>query len=156
MTSQVLTAQAVELLAFARLMRAQTILRRELENEVLTPRGLTFNDFEALLHLGRADDNRLRRIDLAELLLLSPSGVTRLLDGLVEAGLIENVSCSDDARVTWAKLTDEGIGTLDCVGADHTRVMRSLFQGSLEEDDVAQLSELLGKLPGVGEGSCSG
>ena len=108
MTSQVLTAQAVELLAFARLMRAQTILRRELENEVLTPRGLTFNDFEALLHLGRADDNRLRRIDLAELLLLSPSGVTRLLDGLVEAGLIENVSCSDDARVTWAKLTDEG------------------------------------------------
>ena len=156
MTSQVLTAQAVELLAFARLMRAQTILRRELENEVLTPRGLTFNDFEALLHLGRADDNRLRRIDLAELLLLSPSGVTRLLDGLVEAGLIENVSCADDARVTWAKLTDEGISTLDCVGADHTRVMRSLFQGSLAEDDVAQLSELLGRLPGVGEGSCSG
>jgi DNA-binding MarR family transcriptional regulator len=156
LTSQVLTAQAVELLAFARLMRAQTIMRRELENEVLTPRGLTFNDFEALLHLGRADDNRPRRVDLAELLLLSPSGVTRLLDGLVEAGLIENVSCADDARVTWAKLTDEGIGTLDCVGADHTRVMRSLFQGSLEEDDVAQLSELLGRLPGVGEGSCSG
>ena len=156
MTSQVLTAQAVELLAFARLMRAQTILRRALENEVLTPRGLTFNDFEALLHLGRADDNRLRRIDLAELLLLSPSGVTRLLDGLVEAGLIENVSCADDARVTWAKLTDEGINTLDCVGADHTRVMRSLFQGSLGEDDVAQLSELLGRLPGVGEGSCTG
>jgi DNA-binding MarR family transcriptional regulator len=156
LTSQVLTAQAVELLAFARLMRAQTIMRRELENEVLTPRGLTFNDFEALLHLGRADDNRLRRVDLAELLLLSPSGVTRLLDGLVEAGLIENVSCADDARVTWAKLTDEGVGTLDCVGADHTRVMRSLFQGSLAEDDVAQLSELLGRLPGVGEGSCSG
>jgi DNA-binding MarR family transcriptional regulator len=156
LTSQVLTAQAVELLAFARLMRAQTILRRELENEVLTPRGLTFNDFEALLHLGRADDNRLRRVDLAELLMLSPSGVTRLLDGLVDAGLIENVHCSDDARVTWAKLTEEGTGTLECVGADHTRVMRSLFQGSLEEDDVAQLSELLGKLPGVGEGSCSG
>jgi DNA-binding MarR family transcriptional regulator len=156
LTSQVLTAQAVELLAFARLMRAQTIMRRELENEVLTPRGLTFNDFEALLHLGRADDNRLRRVDLAELLLLSPSGVTRLLDGLVEAGLIENVSCADDARVTWAKLTDEGVGTLDCVGADHTRVMRSLFQGSLEEDDISQLSELLGRLPGVGEGSCAG
>jgi DNA-binding MarR family transcriptional regulator len=156
LTSQVLTTQAVELLAFARLMRAQTILRRALENEVLTPRGLTFNDFEALLHLGRAHDNRLRRIDLAERLMLSPSGVTRLLDGLVVAGLIENVSCADDARVTWAKLTDEGVGTLDCVGADHTRVMRSLFQGSLEEDDISQLSELLGRLPGVGEGSCAG
>ncbi len=156
MSSQVLTTQPVELAAFARLMRAQTILRRELETEVLTPRGLTFNDFEALLHLGRADDKRLRRIDLAELLMLSPSGVTRLLDGLVDTGMIENVHCADDARVTWAKLTEEGARTLECVGANHTNVMRSLFQGSLDEDEVAQLSELLGKLPGVGEGSCSG
>jgi DNA-binding MarR family transcriptional regulator len=156
LSSQVLTAQPVELVAFARLMRAQTILRRELETEVLTPRGLTFNDFEALLHLGRADDHRLRRIDLAELLMLSPSGVTRLLDGLVDSGMIENVHCSDDARVTWAKLTEAGIQTLDCVGVNHTRVMRSLFQGSLDEGEVAELSELLGKLPGVGEGSCSG
>jgi DNA-binding MarR family transcriptional regulator len=151
-----LTAQPVELAAFARLMRAHTVLRRELESEVLTPRGLTFNDFEAMLHLGRADDKRLRRIDLAELLLLSPSGVTRLLDGLVETGMIENVHCADDARVTWAKLTDEGTRTLECVGANHTKVMRSLFQGSLDEGEVAQLSELLGKLPGVGEGSCAG
>ena len=88
--------------------------------------------------------------------MLSPSGVTRLLDGLLEAGLIENVQCADDARVTWAKLTVEGVETLDCVGANHTKVLRSLFQGSLDEDEVAQLSELLGKLPGVGEGSCSG
>jgi DNA-binding MarR family transcriptional regulator len=146
----------VEIHAFARLMRAHTVLRRELESEVLTPRGLTFNDFEALLHLGRADDNRLRRIDLAELLMLSPSGVTRLLDGLVESGMIENVSCADDARVTWAKLTVEGVSTLECVGVNHTKVMRSLFQGSLDEAEVEQLSELLGKLPGVGEGSCSG
>jgi DNA-binding MarR family transcriptional regulator len=156
LSSQVLTAQPVELAAFARLMRAHTVLRRELESEVLTPRGLTFNDFEAMLHLGRADDKRLRRIDLAELLMLSPSGVTRLLDGLVESGMIENVHCADDARVTWAKLTDEGTRTLECVGANHTKVMRSLFQGSLDEGEVAQLSELLGKLPGVGEGSCAG
>jgi DNA-binding MarR family transcriptional regulator len=151
-----LTAQPIELSAFARLMRAHTVLKRELEAEVLTPRGLTFNDFEAMLHLGRADDNRLRRIDLAELLMLSPSGVTRLLDGLVESGMIENVHCADDARVTWAKLTAEGVSTLECVGVNHTKVMRSLFQGSLDEAEVEQLSELLGKLPGVGEGSCSG
>jgi DNA-binding MarR family transcriptional regulator len=156
LSSQVLTAQPIELSAFARLMRAHTVLRRELESEVLTPRGLTFNDFEAMLHLGRADDNRLRRIDLAELLMLSPSGVTRLLDGLVESGMIENVHCADDARVTWAKLTVEGVSTLECVGVNHTKVMRSLFQGSLDEAEVVQLSELLGKLPGVGEGSCSG
>ena len=156
MSSQVLSTQPIELAAFARLMRAHTVLRRELEAEVLTPRGLTFNDFEAMLHLGRADDNRLRRIDLAELLMLSPSGVTRLLDGLVESGMIENVHCADDARVTWAKLTVEGVSTLECVGVNHTKVMRSLLQGSLDEAEVVQLSELLGKLPGVGEGSCAG
>ena len=133
-------------------MRAHTVLRRELEAEVLTPRGLTFNDFEALLHLGRAEENRLRRIDLAELLMLSPSGVTRLLDGLVEAGLIENVHCADDARVTWAKLTADGNETLECVGVNHTRATAPLFQGTLDEDEVAQLSELLGKLPGVDDG----
>ena len=54
-----------------------------------------------MLHLGR-ERTQLRRIDLAELLMLSPSGVTRLLDGLVETGMIENVSCADSARVTWA------------------------------------------------------
>ena len=48
---------------------------------MLTPRGLTINDFEALYHLYRADEQRLRRIDLVNLLMLTPSGVTRLLEG---------------------------------------------------------------------------
>jgi DNA-binding MarR family transcriptional regulator len=154
--SQVLTAQPIELAAFARLMRAHTVLRRELESEVLTPRGLTINDFEALHHLARADDNRLRRVDLVELLMLTPSGVTRLLDGLQDAGLVENVQCEDDARVTWARLTADGVETVQCVGASHAKRLRSLFHDTLSEDEVAQLSELLGKLPGVGAGSCAG
>ena len=157
MSSQVLTTQPVELAAFARLMRAHTVLRRELEAEVLTPRGLTFNDFEALLHLGRADDNRLRRIDLAELLMLSPSGVTRLLDGLVES----RHDRERPLRRRRPRHVGEAHGrrqsTRSSASAPTTpSVMRSLFQGSLDEDEVAQLSELLGKLPGVGEGSCAG
>ena len=156
MSRQVLTPQAVELVAFARLMRAQTVLRRELEAEVLTPRGLTLNDFEALLHLSKAGENRLRRVDLVELLMLTPSGVTRLLEGLEEAGLVENVRCDGDARVTWARLTEDGIETVGCVGASHTKRLRSLFRDSLTEDEVEQLSDLLGKLPGVGAGSCAG
>jgi DNA-binding MarR family transcriptional regulator len=160
LSSQVLSTQGVsqpvELTAFARLMRAQTVLKRELEAEVLTPRGLTFNDFEALLHLSKAFENRLRRVDLVELLMLTPSGVTRLLDGLQEAGLVENVQCTDDARVTWARLTQDGLETVQCVGASHTERMRELFRGALSEDEVAQLSQLLGRLPGVGAGSCAG
>jgi DNA-binding MarR family transcriptional regulator len=146
----------VELDAFARLMRAHTVLRRELEAEVLGPRGLTINDFEALLHLSKADDHRLRRVDLVERLMLTPSGVTRLLEGLQEGGFVVNVQCDDDARVTWAKLTQDGVETIACVGVNHTRVLRALFRDTLSEDEVAQLSELLGKLPGVGAGSCVG
>jgi DNA-binding MarR family transcriptional regulator len=63
-------------------MRAHSDPAAELEAEVLSPRGLTINDFEALMHLSRADEQRLRRVDLVELLMLTPSGVTRLLDGL--------------------------------------------------------------------------
>lgn len=137
-------------------MRAHSVLRRALEIEVLTPRGLTTKDFEALLHLARAGENRLRRIDLAEALLLTPSGVTRLLDGLEAAGLIRNRQCDADARVTWAALTEHGIETLECVGVQHTKALRALFCNTLEEAEVAQLSELLGRLPGVGGGSCTG
>jgi DNA-binding MarR family transcriptional regulator len=155
-SAQVLRARTPEITAFARVMRAHSVLRRELEAEVLQPRGLTINDFEALMHLSEADDGRLRRIDLAERLMLSPSGVTRLLDGLQAAGLIQNVHCESDARVTWARLTEEGVRTLECVGVEHARAVRSLFGNSLAEDEVAQLSELLGRLPGVGEGSCAG
>ncbi len=149
------TEQSVEIAAFARLMRAHTVLRRELEAEVLRPRGLTINDFEALMHLSRASEHRLRRVDLVELLMLTPSGVTRLLDGLQESGLVENLQCDDDARVTWARLTQDGIETVDCVGASHTKRLQSLFGDALSTDEVAQLSELLGKLPGVGAGSCT-
>jgi DNA-binding MarR family transcriptional regulator len=159
LSSQVLSTQAVEapveLTAFARLMRAHTLLRRELETEVLSPRGLTINDFEALHHIFRSDDNRLRRVDLVELLMLTPSGVTRLLDGLQEAGLVENVQCDDDARVTWARLTQDGIETVQCVGATHAKRLQSLFHESMSEDEVAQLAELLDKLPGVSTGPCT-
>jgi DNA-binding MarR family transcriptional regulator len=155
LSRQVLGTQAVELGAFARLARAHSVLRRELEAEVLTPRGLSFNDFEALFHLYKAEEHRLRRVDLAGLLMLTPSGVTRLLDGLQEAGFVDSVQCPSDARVTWAVLTVEGVRTIESVGADHTEVLRGFFNGALAEDEVEQLSELLGKLPGVGAGDCA-
>ena len=137
-------------------MRAHSVLRRELEAEVLRPRGLTINDFETLFHLYRADEQRLRRVDHVGLLMLTPSGVTRLLEGLQAAGLVENRICESDARVVWATLTDEGRSTLECVRVEHTGLLRSLFRGALTEEEVALLADLLGRLPGVDAGSCAG
>jgi DNA-binding MarR family transcriptional regulator len=156
LSRQVLRPQSIELDTFARLARAHTVLRRELASEVLAPRGLTMSDFEALLSLSDAEDNRLRRVDLVERLMLTPSGVTRLLEGLQEGGLVENVQCPDDARVTWARLTDEGIETLECVGASYAKRLQELFDGVLDVDELGRLSDLLEKLPGVDGGSCAG
>lgn len=144
-----------EITAFARLMRAQALLRRKLQSEVLYPHGLTINDFECLIHLSREEGFRLRRVDLAERLTLSPSGVTRLLDGLQAAGLVDKAQCASDARVTYAVLTDAGVALVKELRADHVQQVRSLFRESLDEDEVAQLSDLLGRLPGVEEGLCA-
>jgi DNA-binding MarR family transcriptional regulator len=156
LSRQVITERPIEIQTFSRLMRAHAVLRRELAAEVLTPRGLTINDFETLYHLYRADEQRLRRIDLVNLLMLTPSGVTRLLEGLEADGLIENVRCDSDHRVTWSQLTGTGRETLEGVGAEHAELLRSLFRGTLTENEVAVLAELLGRLPGVGDGSCAG
>jgi DNA-binding MarR family transcriptional regulator len=161
LSSQVLSAQASpetsthEITAFARLMRAQALLRRELQAEVLAPHGLTINDFECLVHLSREDGFRLRRIDLAERLTLSPSGVTRLLDGLQAAGLVDKAHCASDARVTYAVLTEAGVAMVEELRADHVEQVRSIFRESLNEREVEQLAELLGRLPGVEEGLCA-
>ena len=68
--------------------------------------GLSLNDYEALLVLSRAEGRRLKRVELARRLLLTPSGVTRLLEGLEAEGLVERAACREDLRVTYAQLTD--------------------------------------------------
>ncbi|OLE18191.1 MAG: hypothetical protein AUG88_04535 [Actinobacteria bacterium 13_1_20CM_4_68_12] len=71
-----------EVQAWAQLLRAHSALTRRFSTELLTMHGLTLSGYEVLLHLAHTPDQRLRRVDLAERVLLTPSGITRLLDGL--------------------------------------------------------------------------
>ena len=87
MSRQVLTPQVSAQTVFVRLLHAHGSMMRAIEARLLAEHGLSANDFEALVHLSHAEEGALRRIDLAEQLRLSPSGVTRLLDGLEHAGL---------------------------------------------------------------------
>ena len=111
MTSQVLSEQlsTAPVQAFVRLLQGHAAATRVLSADLVREHGLTINDYEALLRLSRADDRRLKRVELAGSLLLTPSGVTRLLDGLERAGYVEKGSCDSDARVTYAVLTDAGL-----------------------------------------------
>ncbi len=136
---------------FARLLRAHGTLTRELEARLVAEHGLTIHDFETLLHLSREADARLRRVDLADRLALTPSGVTRLLDGLTSAGLVEKASCPSDARVSYAVLTEAGRELFAAAVETNDRTCRELIGRHLSPVELAQLSSLLGRLPSVGD-----
>jgi DNA-binding MarR family transcriptional regulator len=113
--------------------------------------GLTINDYEALLHLSRAEEGRMRRVDLAERLILTASGVTRLLDGLERAGLVERASCASDRRVTYAVLAAAGRDRLETASGSHIASVRTFFEERFSERELDQLAGLLGRLPGGAE-----
>ena len=158
MTSQILTEQASSTLAaWSRLLRTHAAVTRELSAKLVTDHGLTVNDYEALLHISQTDDGVMRRVDLAERLMLTPSGVTRLLDGLERDGWVSKGSCASDARVTYAVLTEEGRERLEVAAHTHLEQVRALFEARLSQDELETLADLLGRLPGgTGRGeSCS-
>jgi DNA-binding MarR family transcriptional regulator len=134
--------------AWIALLRAHATTTRALSAQLVADHGLTINDYECLLRLSRADDRRMRRVDLAEALLLTASGVTRLLDGLESAGYVERATCASDRRVVYAVLTEAGLEKLKEASDSHLGQVWELFDGRFEEHELAHLAELLGRLPG--------
>src|SRR3954465_11097292 len=157
--TQMLTEQAIEpdVRAWTRLLRAYVTTTRLLSAELQAEHGLTINDYEALLVLSRAEGGRLKRVDLARSLLLTPSGITRLLEGLEDAGLVERANCATDLRVTYAQLTDAGRDKLEAASRAHIASIRALLEEHFARDELDSIADMLGKLPGVAEGdeSCS-
>lgn len=97
----------------------------------------------------------MRRVDLAERLLLTASGVTRLLDGLETAGFVAKRRCEQDGRVTYAVLTRSGRSKLEAASCAHVAAVQALFEERYSSDELETLGELLGRLPGAG-GSADG
>lgn len=137
--------------AWVRLLRAHASTTRAFNAELLNEHGLTINDFEALLRLSRAEERRMRRVDLAENLLLTASGVTRLLDGLESQGLVERAACDSDRRVVYAVITEEGHRRLKEASESHIASVTALFEQRFGEEELDRLAELLGRLPGADE-----
>ena len=150
MSSQILRSQAspAVLAAWARLLRAHAAATRELNAQLQAEHGLTINDYEALLLLSHAENGSMRRIDLAGELMLTPSGVTRLLDGLQECGYVCKGACSTDARVSYAVLTDAGRRKLEEASRSHLGGVNELFREHFADAELETLAELLGRLSG--------
>jgi MarR family 2-MHQ and catechol resistance regulon transcriptional repressor len=140
--------------AFGKLLGAYAVLSRELSASLLASHGLTINDYGALLLLSRAGEEGMRRIDLANELQLSPSGITRLLDRLEEQGLVGKGACKEDARVSYAVLTDDGLDKLKQAAPGHIEDIDRKLGAVLSEQEMRTLVELLGRLAD-GDASCS-
>ena len=135
-----------ELAAWVRFLRAHAAIVRELSSDLVAAHGLTINDYEVLLRLARAEGGRMRRVDLAQEVLLTPSGITRLLEGLERAGFVERAVCKEDLRVSYAKLTRAGRAKLGAAGKTHVAGIQRRFLDHFDGDERMVLAELLGRL----------
>ena len=142
MRSQVITDEV-----WVRFLRAHAAVTRELSARLEASHGLTLSDFDVLVQLFHAEDHRLRRIDLARQVLLTASGITRLLDGLERSGWVEKARCSSDQRVTYAVLTEAGLRKISEAREAHHRDIEELFGAKFSEDELCSLDELLRRLP---------
>jgi DNA-binding MarR family transcriptional regulator len=154
--STTLPLHGAELSAWRSYLRAYANILRALDADLVAQHGMTTRDYEVLLHLAQAPERRLPMSALAQSTMLTRSGITRLIDGLVADGLIQRVACQSDARVSYARLTDTGYEKLREAGAEHVAGIRRLFLEHFTAEEVQTLAELLGRLPGAGEGgTCS-
>ena len=124
-------------------LQSHATILRALDAELVAAEGMTTRDYEVLLYLAQAPERKLPMSALAESTMLTRSGITRLVDGLVEAELIERVSCPSDARVSYARLTDVGYEKLRKAGCTHIASIRELFLAHFTEEEIDLLAELL-------------
>jgi len=154
LTSARLDGSALE--AWRGYLQSHASILRALDAELVAEHGLTTRDYEVLLYLAQAPGRMLAMSALAERTMLTRSGITRLVDGLVSGGLIDRVSCPNDARVSYASLTDVGYEKLREAGCTHVASIRRLFVAHFSADELEQLGLLLSRLPGAqGGGECS-
>jgi DNA-binding MarR family transcriptional regulator len=132
---------------WVRFLRAHAAITRELSARLETAHGLTLSDYDVLVQLYHAPEQALRRVDLARTVLLTASGITRLLEGLERSGWVEKKACSSDARVSYASLTPAGVAKFEEAATSHRADIQELFGSNFSAAEHKQLGELLGRLP---------
>src|ERR1017187_6226718 len=134
------TLSAGELRAWRGLLRAHACLAKRLDAALDSAHGLPLSSYEVLHHLGDASRGRMRMRDLAEQAQLSRSGLTRLVDRLEREELLERCSCEQDARGSFACLTDSGRDRLEEARMTHLAVVREHFLSRFSQGELSGLA----------------
>ena len=134
------TLAPAELAAWRGLLRVHSALVKALDSELEAAHDLPLSSYEVLLYLGGAPDGRLRMSELAEHVLLSRSGMTRLIDRLERDGLVARDTCSRDGRGCYAALTERGREVLEEARVTHLAGVRARFLAHFDEDELGALA----------------
>jgi DNA-binding MarR family transcriptional regulator len=146
-----------EMRAWRALIGTTADLLAVLDNELQAAHGLSLADYEVLVRISEAPGGTVRMTDLANGLHLSPSGITRRIDGLVRAGLVERTRCPTDRRGANAVLTDAGRKVLEGAAPTHLEGVRAHFIDRLSERQLTNLAAALANVvvdPNAAEGGC--
>lgn len=138
-----------ELRAWQALLHAYHDVVRTLDREMQDEHDLTLADYDVLLRLALAPNKALRMSDLAERVLMSPSGTTRLVDRLTKRGLVERREDPADGRVAMAHLTEAGARHLRRAAKTHLRGIREHFTGRLSETQLRHVADGLETITGA-------
>jgi DNA-binding MarR family transcriptional regulator len=131
----------LELGAWRGLLRVHAALVRALDADLMRDHGLPLSTYDVLVNLAVTPGGRMRMHDLADAILLSRSGLTRLVDRLCRDGLLAREACPDDARGSFAVLTEAGIATLAAARPDHLAAVRRRFHEHLDRDALEALAD---------------
>jgi DNA-binding MarR family transcriptional regulator len=137
---------AAELGAWRGFLATHARLVRELDEELRAAHGLPLSSYDVLTTLESAPGRRLRMRDLADEVVLSRSGLTRLVDRLGREGLVTREECEEDARGAFAVLTDAGARALADARPTHHDGVRTRFLDALEGEDATRLRELWARI----------
>jgi DNA-binding MarR family transcriptional regulator len=132
--------------AWRSFLEAHASLVDALERDLMEERGLPLAFYDVLVHLGAAPEGRLRMQELAERLLLSRSGFTRLCDRMESAGLLQRARCPSDRRGIYAVITREGTKALEAAAPVHLRGVEEHFARHLDSADLESLRTMLDRL----------
>lgn len=127
-------------------LRSHAHVTRQLERELLAEHGMGLAEYDVLFQLVSVPDRQLRMSELADRLLLSRSGATRLVDRLEAAGQVERVSCESDRRGQWATLTPAGVDRLRAAWPTHLRGIRAHFLARIPAGEREHLRRSLERL----------
>lgn len=138
-----LSARDPRLVAWRDFLIAHARLERLLDDDLRTVHGLSLAEYDTLLQLAEAPGRRLRMHQLAERVVLSRSGITRLIDRLVRDGSVERIACLSDARGAEALLTETGLDRLRLASRTHLRGIEAHFLDAIAPADLAAVGRAM-------------